>query len=346
MFKPDIFDLSKNDNNNTNNFNTKYDIYYSRFPSPQIIKYGYNNFIQLSKTRLYDLLNQEKYKDRNFYLVTSPFEVNFINKTLNSEIKDIEEYSKEFFKNKNFSKHIEFYKIWEIMFLFPNLQKNKLKCSIKSDINDCKDCIEIFREKYFKKQTSNISIKQMLDQSNLVIVSYDNKYNKKHEEIEYLGDLIKNVNSSLKILAKDGCLVIKIYECFTIVTVKILFILSSIFKKFHIFKPYISRDFESEKYAIFEGYQDKKTNLNDLEKYSEKTNNVTFLTDFLEDLEIDLEFEEKIINSSLVLYNKFYASIHKMINYINSNNYYSLEYNKFLEEQKKASEFWKDTFFN
>jgi 23S rRNA U2552 (ribose-2'-O)-methylase RlmE/FtsJ len=58
---------------------------------------------------------------------------------------------------------------------------------------------------------------------------------------------MQQIIAALNVQAKDGHFVLKIFESFTIPTVKLLYILSSFYNETYIYKPSYSRPTESER---------------------------------------------------------------------------------------------------
>ena len=66
--------------------------------------------------------------------------------------------------------------------------------------------------------------------------------------------ILCQIITSLNILNKDGTLVIKIFDIFTMFTVKIIYFLTSLFKEVTITKPLTSRPANSEKYLVCQNF--------------------------------------------------------------------------------------------
>jgi hypothetical protein len=70
------------------------------------------------------------------------------------------------------------------------------------------------------------------------------------------------------------------------------------------------------------------------------------VTDILPDYKIDKKLKTIINYSSITLSNLQHSSINKMIKYINLGNYFGDQYHVCLEDQKKTTEYWIDTFYS
>ena len=94
-------------------------------------------------------------------------------------------------------------------------------------------------------------------------VDYSTNYNKQ-EQLSYklfLGEIL----TTFMILKKGGSYVMKIFDTFRIVTIKILGLLYEYFDEFTICKPKTSRVLNSEKYVILKGFKGiNNTKLNEL----------------------------------------------------------------------------------
>ncbi len=74
--------------------------------------------------------------------------------------------------------------------------------------------------------------------------------NENYQEQEAYGLILGEIIGALSIQAKGGSFVLKIFETFTINTIKLIYLLASFYEECYIYKPFFSRATNSEKYII------------------------------------------------------------------------------------------------
>jgi 23S rRNA U2552 (ribose-2'-O)-methylase RlmE/FtsJ len=173
------------------------------------------------------------------------------------------------------------------------------------------------------------------------------------QEQEAFRLIFSEIVSALKLQKNGGNFVIKIFESFTKVTIKMIELLRAFYKKVYLVKPYTSRISNSEKYLVCKDF-DKSVltsyvlkNLEDMiisMNKNELFNIVDIFTDCNIDEEIDFMNAYKNINLQLLL--KQYTGINNIIRFINLDNYNDIEFNTFLDKQIEASHFWNNTFLD
>ena len=163
-----------------------------------------------------------------------------------------------------------------------------------------------------------------------------------------LGEII----TALKVLNKDGSFVLKIFETFTITTNKMLYILGLFFKEMYIYKPYFSRDSNSEKYVVCKGFKyefkskEVTSKVNILEKALGKMDSNLFVNDIFTDFNLPKDFLNKIKFININIANKQQIMINKIITYIKGNNYFGEAYHEYKDNSIEASKWWSSVFFN
>lgn len=175
----------------------------------------------------------------------------------------------------------------------------------------------------------------------------DENYQEQEAYMLILGEMI----AALRVQAKEGDFVLKIFESFTVVTIKLIYLLSSFYEDCYIYKPFFSRNSNSEKYLICKNFKfnpDSKE-LNDkiqiLENILKQADNKLFIHDIFPKLTIPDEYKNifKYINISIA--NTQQIIINNIITYIKGNNYFGEEYHNYKDEQIKANKWWIETFF-
>ena len=137
-------------------------------------------------------------------------------------------------------------------------------------------------------------------------IDYSSDYNKQ-EQLSYK-IIFSEIVTSFMILKKGGVFVCKIFDIFSVVTLKLLKLIDIYFEKFEINKPNTSRVLNSEKYIIATNFKgiDKK----DLNKLINLIEHIDENTADIKEIKIDNNFVHRINKIN----NKFCT---KQINYLN-----------------------------
>ena len=164
-----------------------------------------------------------------------------------------------------------------------------------------------------------------------------------YQEQEAYALLLGEIIAALRVQAKNGNFVLKLFESFTMVTIKILYLLTSFYEECYLYKPFFSRDSNSEKYFVCKGFKyepdskDLQEMITKLESILQKTNTKLFINDIFLDLEIPRDFINlfKYINIQIV--NTQQVMINKIITYIKGNNYFGEQYHEYKDQQIEAN---------
>ena len=374
---------------------------YSRFLSQPQISNGFNIFIHKSKDKM-SFVDDPKYKNKNFYQVTNPYEHTITNSDKGK--LDIASYSKMYFKLDETSKlnivSRAFYKLWEILLLFdlvPNKTGSLITAHLAEAPGSFVQALIFFREKYYKSsdyakdehyvisiaeegygiptfkkdfrsEYSRVKIYEQDggDLTNTKSIDKFTKFSKKadlitadggfiwidenYQEQEAYKLILGEIITAFKVQEKGGSFVLKLFEIYTDISIKMISILSSVYNKIYITKPLTSRPSNSERYVVCKGFKGVDSAvIKAMEELLENINknelNKMFLADILPNYKINQEMKYTTNVSSIILSNVQHESINKMITYINSGNYYGDQYHQYLEEQQKANDFWCSTFY-
>lgn len=173
--------------------------------------------------------------------------------------------------------------------------------------------------------------------------------NENLQEQEAYRLIIGQIITALKVQKNEGDFVIKIFESYTTITIKLIEFLRSLYDKVYIYKPYTSRISNSEKYIICKKFNKKSFTSNisnklDLLIKKLNDNEIYYINDIFSNIKID---ESKInlyknINTSLL--NKQYVGINNILEFIHLDNFNGIEYNTYLKKQINASYFWNSLF--
>tara|TARA_B100001248_G_C27377344_1_gene454996 strand:- start:18 stop:1337 length:1320 start_codon:yes stop_codon:yes gene_type:complete len=171
------------------------------------------------------------------------------------------------------------------------------------------------------------------------------------QEQESYSLLLGEIVAALSVQAKDGCFVLKLFESFTNLTLKMIYIVTSFYSESFIFKPYTSRPSNSEKYLICKGFKFEQNSkelqnmITQLEDILKEFNTELHVNDIFTNFNLPDDYIQLFIKLSTKIANNQQIEINKMIDYINGNNYYGTKYHKYRDEQINATKYWKETFY-
>jgi len=338
MYHPFIINI----NPNKNEINNKTDnIVLSPRISYPLFALGFHSY--LHRTRSAMEITENLQTKEKFYYVVNPFEPNISNYE-----DDITSLTKKYFKYNKDIPH-EFLNIWEILFALDIINKNKIDVLILSDgISDVLDLYKdkldanlniIANEKNIKKKNSF----DLIVSSQNIIVDDENFI-----EQHFYKELLTTIVKILKNQSDNGNSVIKIYDTMTIVSLKIINLISSFYDDTFIYKPFISRESDSEKYLILKKFKAPK-NADNLIKILEDIikliDDKKYISDVFPEMVLSKEFMGifKFINIRLI--NNQQIMINKIIKYIKENNYFGDKYHIFRDKQIESTKWWISTFY-
>lgn len=234
-----------------------------------------------------------------------------------------------------------------------NLDKKKIECFTKDNIN------RYYQHKTSKNDNGDLTklnvinnfVKEVNGKAEFITADggffwKDENYQEQEAYILILGEII----TALKIQKENGTFVLKVFDIFTNITIKLICLLAEFYEDISIFKPFTSRSSNSEKYIIcekFKNHKNFKYNIDKLEKLLEECNTLQeneYLFDIISDYTIPNELKETILTINKKLANNQFIEINKIITYINNKNYFGEEYHKYKENQISATKFWISTF--
>ncbi len=164
-----------------------------------------------------------------------------------------------------------------------------------------------------------------------------------------LGEIV----AALRVQAKGGHFVLKLFETFTIPSIKMIYLLSSFYEETYIYKPYFSRASNSEKYVICKGFKydqkkdeallDKK--IKPLEAILESMNSIKFVFDIFPDMDLPSDYLDKFRFINIKIANPQQIMINEIVKYIKENNYFGDKYHMFREKQIEATKWWTTSFY-
>ena len=301
---------------------------------------GFHSFIHRTRNAM-DIIKNLQTKIE-FYFVVNPFENNISNYN-DDLISSTETYLKSNIKYSN-----EFQKLWEILFVFDITSNNQTIQIIGN--NELEDCIKLFKEKTSK---TNSKDKFVLDKEikkgnyNLIINNFKKKVidNNFFEQETYY-ELLETVISIINNLSDNGNTILQLYDTFTISTIKLIYILQSCFEESYIYKPYMSRHSDNEKYIVLKNFKTPENNvIKGLENAYKNYDNKKYLIDIFPKLIISKDYLNtfKFINIKLINYQQI--MINDIVKYIKENNYFGDKYHIFRDKQIESSKWWISNFY-
>lgn len=162
-----------------------------------------------------------------------------------------------------------------------------------------------------------------------------------------LGEII----TAISISAKGGSFILKVFDTFTHTTIKLIGLLTSFYDEVYLYKPFMSRDTNQERYIICKGfqYEHKDAKLANKIKTLEETLKNCKTDIFINDIFPKLHIKEDVLNIfkyiNITQTNIQQININKVVTYIKSNNYFGDMYHSYRDGQIRANKWWIDHFF-
>jgi len=330
-----IYNLPKN--NNIDIFTKKNNlIILTPFQNKPLFSLGYHYFIGRTRDAM-SITNKLESKN-DFYYVVNPYEINIPNYDDN-----ITNLTKIYLKQD--IKSVDFYQMWEIFFMFDIIENNNLEFLILTNSNEgITDAIELFRNKFFsKKDKINKEYKKGIN-ADIIISNYFSS-----NENDFVELLIEQIKIIIETQNKKGNLILKIYDTFTTPTLKLLYLITSLYDETYIYKPLFSRPSENDKYLICKNFNcNEKTKLiNNLEEILNeiKNKNINYVADIFLDFDIPQSFLDIFKFTNIKLVNQQQILINEIVKYIKDNNYFGDKYHEFRNQQIQSTELWVEKFY-
>ena len=199
-------------------------------------------------------------------------------------------------------------------------------------------------------------IKTSIDKQYADLITADGEVsrttNNNYSEQESYKLILGEILTALKIQAKSGSFVLKIFETFTHVTIKMIYLLSSFYEEVYMYKPFFSRDTNSEKYIVCTKFKydqvkdkdflDKRIKL--LENTLTQMETKKFIIDIFPKFILTSNHINVFKFTNTLLANRMQIIINKLVLYIKSNNYFGDEYHTYRTNQIEASKWWLATY--
>jgi hypothetical protein len=344
--KADIKNIDLSDSN---------DIRVTNIVPYQLCSLGYHCFIKRTRDAINITKNLQT--KTQFYYVVNPFENNISNYE-----DDINNATKTYLKIKE-DYSMDFQKIWETVFIFDLASMDVITGCVlteKENENVIVNVIEQFRQKTGKENTKDnfVSTNKEIDllkknSCNLIIghlksETPDIVHNYNYLEQENYKNILEEIIHILKYQKEKGNAIVQIYDIYTITTIKMIYMLAAFFDEVFIYKPFMSRQSETDKYLILKGFNENKNKENIikmLEKFIKKLGNDKYINDLLFDFVVPKDFYNifKFINIRLV--NNQQIMINDIVVYIKENNYFGDKFHDYRNKQIDSSKWWITNFY-
>ena len=178
-----------------------------------------------------------------------------------------------------------------------------------------------------------------------------NNFNNNLESNMY-NHLVGQILTALNVQKDNGSFILRIEDCFTDATVKLLYILGNCYKEVFVCKPLFSRSFNNERYLVCKNFNlssgNKKKLISKLETLLDEINNIYKSNSYIFDIVTNFSYEKTVQEEISEMNNKLAANEHlhinKVIEYKNGKNYFGEQYHKFRDQQINANKWWESTF--
>jgi 23S rRNA U2552 (ribose-2'-O)-methylase RlmE/FtsJ len=366
----------------------KYDVRFSHYQSQPRFNYGFHHYIHTAKDKC-SMFNDPKYAKKHLVTNPFEHDVNEYDKDIKSMSELYFELKKSGIISRAFYKLWEILIIFDIVPAKPitavflaeapgafvqaaayyrmkfndekDYLKDKFYCisvnngkdiTFKEDILKALNNVTICKEN--NGDITNLSVqkdlKKIANEAELITADGGfNWINENYQEQEAYRLILAEIISAFRLQKKSGNFVLKIFETFTPITLKMLLLLNTYYEEVHIYKPFTSRMTNSEKYAIcknFKGINDSE--LQKLETLLDNINKSEMKDNYITDIFLDYKLSDDIINLnrnlSIDISNKQYLAINNTITYLNNGIFFGDEYSKFHDKQIIANDFWINTF--
>ena len=238
---------------------------------------------------------------------------------------------------------------------------NRLKKNYSDIYSAHKTSVKEVADKYTGKDNGDITDsktiknfkKDMVKDNNLadLVTADGSKYNygENFKEQESYILILGEIVAALSVQNKGGNFVLKMFDTFTEISVKMLYILSMFYENVYIYKPLTSLESDEEKYIVCKNFKFNQKDITKELKYLteilEKMNTDKFIDGIISKLNVSDDFKNSIKFSNIELINKQQITINKIVTFIKNNNYFGEDYHNYKDNQQKAHLFWKDYFY-
>lgn len=186
---------------------------------------------------------------------------------------------------------------------------------------------------------------------NLIIANLKfTEANKNVQEQAAFYQILEAFLNTLQTQEVGGNFVCKLYETFTMSTVKLLYLINTFYNECYITKPLTSKKSNSEKFFICLGFKAQK-DLAKRIKVIESINRVAmdnenrFIVNIFPEFLLPVEYYVKIIKLNTTIGNKQFTNINDMVEFIQKQNYRGDVYENRRRMQIESSDYWTTNMF-
>jgi hypothetical protein len=193
-------------------------------------------------------------------------------------------------------------------------------------------------------------VKNSIDVSNtnLIVacgnVTWNNRVLQEQESFTFE---ISQIIIGIEKQAKGGHMVLKIYEMYTDLTVKLIEYAASLYNEVFIYKPYTSKKSKSDRYVVFKEFLDKDTkkHVAVLRTLLEASVSGKYVNDFFVGTALQSNFKNTIVDSNVGIGSRQFQNIYEIVDFINKENYRGDDYQNKRQDQINATRFWLNVFY-
>lgn len=182
---------------------------------------------------------------------------------------------------------------------------------------------------------------------------FDPLHENYHEQESYVL-ILSEIFTAISLQKKGGHFVCKFLDMYTDVTIKLLYIISIFYNKVELYKPFSSRQSNTERYVIAKDFKYNKTDktykdnykiLKELfiscKKVSENNSNIISI---FPEFKIPSVYRSIVANFNIDLACIQYINLFNRFQYFKSSNLNNHLFIKYSKEQENATNFWIETF--
>ena len=295
--------------------------------------------------RDFDLIDLNHKNFNSFHMAEAPG--GFIQATI--------KYNEKFMKNPNKSKFFGISITNEIKFSTelqriygsgPNRNFYQFKNDSKMDGDITKmSVIDIVKKGFAKEEPDLITADGGFDPVN-------ENY---HEQESYML-IFGEIFTAISVQKKGGHFICKFLDMYTNLTVKLVYIISSFYEEVSLYKPYTSRQSNSERYVIAKGFKYNKKDKEYINKYEKlksifikckaEFDNSKNLIDIFTNFQIPNIYRSIIANYNTKIGNNQYKNINTRLQYFKSASLDGDQFKAFSKIQEESTSFWLNKYIN
>ena len=166
--------------------------------------------------------------------------------------------------------------------------------------------------------------------------------------------ILGEIFTAVSIQKKGGHFVCKFLDMYTNFTIKLVYLISSFYNNVTLYKPYTSRQSNSERYVIAKDFKYSRNDKEYKDRYDKFTkifvdckkefDNGNNLVDIFTDFIIPNIYKAKIANYNNIIGLNQYQNINNRLQYFRSLNLEGDEFKKYSKIQEESTAFWVDKY--